>query len=114
MAPSPGTSSRTTPSPSQERGAEGFWPSAPGRAHYGLKTAAGLDGGEERLSLHSLRHSFASMLATELDVPATTLAQLVGHADPGFTLKAYARDAREPATVAKDLLARAAGAGVAG
>ena len=36
------------------------------------KTAAGLDGGEERLPWHSLRHSFASLLATDLEVPATT------------------------------------------
>jgi hypothetical protein len=52
------------------------------------------------------------MLATDLELPATTLAELIGHADAGFTLRVYARDARDPAAVAKDVLARAAGAGV--
>jgi hypothetical protein len=52
------------------------------------------------------------MLATDLALPATTLAELVGHADAGFTLKVYARDGRDTATVVKDVLARAAGAGV--
>jgi integrase len=37
-----------------------------------------------RLSMHSLRHSFASMLATDLELAATTLARLTGHADAGF------------------------------
>ena len=39
------------------------------RALEDAKTAAKLDEGEERLSWHSLRHSFASMLATELELP---------------------------------------------
>ncbi len=46
---------------------------------------------------HSLRHSFASMLATDLELPATTLARLTGHADAGFTLRVYARDGRDEA-----------------
>ena len=49
--------------------------------------AAGIDGGEDRLSFHSLRHSYASMLATDLELPATTLARIVGHADAGFSLR---------------------------
>jgi integrase len=73
---------------------------------------AGLDGGESRLSWHALRHSFASMLATNLELPATTLAQLVGHTDAGFTLRRYARDGRDTATVVADVLARAESAGV--
>jgi integrase len=40
------------------------------RALEDAKHAARLDGGEERLSWHSLRHSFASMLATDLELPA--------------------------------------------
>lgn len=36
------------------------------RALEAAKTKAKLDGSEERLSWHSLRHSFASMLATDL------------------------------------------------
>ena len=49
----------------------------------------------ERLSWHSLRHSYASILATDLELPATTLARLTGHADAGFTLRVYARDRRD-------------------
>lgn len=64
-------------------------------------------GDDKRLSWHSLRHSFASMLATDLELPATTLAQLVGHADAGFTLRVYARDGRDTATVVSDVLKRA-------
>jgi hypothetical protein len=52
------------------------------------------------------------MLATELDIPATTLAAVIGHVDAGFTLRAYARDARDPAAVVADVLKRAAAAGV--
>ena len=37
----------------------------------------------ERLSWHSLRDSYASILATDLELPATTLARLTGHADAG-------------------------------
>jgi integrase len=76
------------------------------------KETAGLDELEDRLSWHSLRHSFASMLATNLELPATTLAQLTGHSDPGFTLRVYARDGRDSATVVKDVLRRAADAKV--
>jgi integrase len=66
----------------------------------------------ERLSWHSLRHSWASMLATDLELPATTLARLTGHTDAGFTLRVYARDSRDEAAVVSDVLDRAAGAGI--
>jgi integrase len=82
------------------------------RALDDAKEAAGLADVEERLSWHALRHSFASMLATDLELPATTLARLAGHADAGFTLRVYARDGRDDATVVEDLLARAAAANV--
>ena len=82
------------------------------RALDDAKTAAGLDGGDARLSWHSLRHSFASMLATEGEVQATTLARLTGHSDPGFTLRVYARDGRDDAALVKDVLARASRAGI--
>lgn len=52
------------------------------------------------------------MLATDLELPATTLARLTGHADAGFTLRVYARDGRDDATLIADVLARAAEAGV--
>jgi integrase len=84
------------------------------RALDAAKLTAKMDGGGDRLSWHSLRHSFASMLATDLELPATTLARLTGHADAGFTLKVYARDSRDVSVVAADVLKRAAGARVAG
>jgi integrase len=65
------------------------------------KREAKLDATADRLSWHSLRHSFASMLATDLELPATTLALLTGHADAGFTLKVYARDGRDETTVSR-------------
>jgi integrase len=83
------------------------------RALEDAKTAADLDGTDGRLSMHSLRHSFASMLATDLELPATTLARLTGHADAGFTLRVYARDSRDDSALVEDVLARANGAGIA-
>ncbi|MFN2471051.1 MAG: tyrosine-type recombinase/integrase [Gaiellaceae bacterium] len=82
------------------------------RALDDAKQRAHLDGGEDRLSWHSLRHSFASMLATDLELPATTLARLTGHADAGFTLKVYARDSRDEQVMVDDVLARAQAARV--
>jgi integrase len=83
------------------------------RALNAAKAAARLDTGDERLSWHSLRHSFASLLATDLDLPATTLARITGHTDPGFTLRAYARDTRDTQAIVDDVLARARAAGIA-
>jgi hypothetical protein len=54
-----------------------------------------------------------AMLATDLELPATTLARLTGHADAGFTLRVYARDERRTETVVADVLARASTARVA-
>jgi integrase len=82
------------------------------RALDKAKETAGLDGLEERLSMHALRHSFASLLATDLELAPTTLAQLIGHADAGFTLRVYARDTRDTAAVVSDVLDRAASAGI--
>lgn len=70
------------------------------------KQRAGMDGTDARLSWHSLRHSFGSYLATELELPATTVARIMGHADAGFTLRAYARDARTDVNLTADVLAR--------
>jgi hypothetical protein len=47
------------------------------------------------------------ILATDLGLPATTLARLTGHADAGFRLRVYARDARDDATLVEDVLERA-------
>jgi integrase len=74
------------------------------RALEDAKQSAGLDKTDDRLSWHSLRHSFASLLATDLELPATTLARLTGHADAGFTLRVYARDRRDEASVVKTCL----------
>lgn len=82
------------------------------RALAAAKRAAGLDATGERLSWHALRHSYASLLASSLDVPPTTLAELIGHADAGFTLRAYARDPRPTAEIVRDVLDRARRAGV--
>jgi integrase len=77
------------------------------RSLEAAKTKAKLCGGEDRLSWHSLRHSFASRLATDLELPATTLAEIIGHSDPGFTFRVYARDGRDEAAVVSDVLERA-------
>jgi integrase len=81
------------------------------RALDDAKEAAGLDTTAGRLSAHSLRHSFASVLATSGLAP-TTLSRIVGHSDAGFTLKTYARDARSDEAVAEAVLASAAEAGL--
>jgi integrase len=78
------------------------------RALDDAKETANLDKIGDRLSWHSLRHSFVSLLATDLELPATTLARLAGHSDAGFTLKVYARDGRDESAVVKDVTARAA------
>jgi integrase/recombinase XerC len=80
------------------------------RALDDAKAAAGLTDTEGRLSLHALRHSCLSALATG-GLAATTLAEIAGHTDPGFTLRCYARDGRPASEVVADVLARAAGAG---
>ena len=45
-------------------------------------------------------------------VSTEALARLTGHADAGFTLRTHARDGRDKATMAADVLARAAKAQV--
>ena len=80
------------------------------RALADAKEAAGLDTTDGRLSMHSLRHSWASALATG-GLAATTLARVTGHSDPGFTYRVYARDARDDAALVADVLDRAATAG---
>jgi integrase len=71
---------------------------------------AGLNAADRRLSMHSLRHSCLSAFATGALAP-TTLAEVAGHADPGFTLRVYARDGRAESAIVADVLARASGAG---
>jgi integrase len=83
------------------------------RALDTAKETAGLNTTDGRLSMHSLRHSWASALATS-GLPATTLARLAGHADAGFTLRVYASDPRDDEAVAASVLALAAEAGFGG
>ena len=80
------------------------------RALESAKAAAGLKDTDGRLSLHALRHSCLSALATGGLAP-TTLAEVAGHSDPGFTLRCYSRDGRDESAVVVDVLARASGAG---
>lgn len=47
------------------------------------------------------------MLATDLELPATTLARIIGHADAGFSLRVHAKDGRDEAAVVSDVLTRA-------
>jgi integrase len=81
------------------------------RALTKAKTAAGLDGLDDRLSMHALRHSFLSLAATEMDLPDTTLARIAGHANAAVTMRLYARDERAQEYLNDDVLARAAAAG---
>jgi integrase len=83
------------------------------RALNAAKVSAGLDTTDGRLSMHSLRHSWASALATG-GLPVTTLARIAGHANAGFTLRVYASDPRDEAAVAESVLSLAAGAGFGG
>jgi integrase len=69
--------------------------------------------GKARLSLHSLRHAWASALATG-GLAATKLARVTGHSDPGFAYRVDARDARDEAALVADVLDRAANAGFGG
>jgi integrase len=84
------------------------------RALENAKKNAGLDGTAGRLSWHSLRHSFASALATDAAIAPTTLAKIIGHADAGFTMRAYAKDGRDQTTLVEDVLKRAALVGIGG
>jgi hypothetical protein len=48
---------------------------------------------------------------TDLELPPTTAAEILGHADPSTTLRLYARDGRDESTVVADVLARVAATG---
>jgi len=63
--------------------------------------------GIERCGFHSLRHSHASMLIARAGVDPVTVAERLGHADPGITLRIYAHPDRERSIAAADAFARA-------
>ena len=62
----------------------------------------------ERLSLHSLRHTYTSHLIVGLELDAVTTSQLAGHANPNVTMRVYADDFRKAAERNAAVLARAA------
>ena len=59
---------------------------------------------EGRLSMHSLRHAYASN-AILAGLAPTTVARITGHADPATTLSIYARDERPEADIVAEVLA---------
>ena len=62
----------------------------------------------ERLSLHSLRHTYTSHLIVDLELDAVTTSQLAGHANPQVTMRVYVDDFRKAAERNAAVLARAA------
>jgi integrase len=62
----------------------------------------------ERLSAHSLRHTYTSHLIVGLELDAATTSKLAGHADPGVTMRVYADDFRQASERNAAVLARAA------
>jgi integrase len=69
----------------------------------GIKVAPG-----ERLSPHSMRHSFTSHLIVGLELDPATVSKLAGHADPQVTLRVYAAEYRKASERNAAVLARAA------
>ena len=63
---------------------------------------------DERLSLHSLRHTHTSHLIVGLQLDAATTSKLVGHANPQVTMRVYADDFRTASERNAAVLARAA------
>ena len=63
-----------------------------------------------KYTLHELRHTFASILIDQRELP-TLVAKQMGHADPGITMKVYAHLFEEQASVeqARDRLQEAMG-----
>ena len=72
----------------------------------GIEVAVG-----ERLSPHSLRHTYTSHLIVGLELDAATTSKLAGHSDPGVTMRVYADDFRQASERNAAVLARAAGRG---
>jgi integrase len=71
--------------------------------------AAGITvGADERLSSHSLRHTYTSHLIVGLGLDPATTSKLAGHADPGVTMRVYADDFRQASERNAAVLARAA------
>ena len=58
--------------------------------HKGLRAALDRCPGLPRVDLHGLRHSFASIAISQLRLPPTQVAKLLGHKDASLTLDVYA------------------------
>jgi integrase len=63
---------------------------------------------DERLSPHSLRHTYTSYLIVGLELDAATASKLAGHANAQVTMRVYADDFRKAAERNAAVLARAA------
>jgi integrase len=63
---------------------------------------------DERLSLHSLRHTYTSHLIVGLELDAATASKLAGHANPNVTMRVYAGDFRKASDRNEAVLTRAA------
>ncbi len=63
---------------------------------------------DERLSPHSLRHTYTSHLIVGLELDAATASKLAGHANPQVTMRVYADDFRKVSERNAAVLARAA------
>jgi integrase len=63
------------------------------------------------IRLHDLRHTAASLLHESGAVSLRTLAAVLGHADPSFTLRTYAHSTDEAVTAATATLAGLLSAG---
>jgi integrase len=63
---------------------------------------------DERLSPHSLRHTYTSHLIIGLELDAATTSKLAGHANPNVTMRVYADDFRKASERNAAVLARAA------
>lgn len=58
--------------------------------HKGLRQALDCCPDLPRVDLHGLRHAFASIAISQLRLPPTQVAKLLGHKDASITLKVYA------------------------
>ena len=68
---------------------------------------------DERLSPHSLRHTYTSHLIVALELDAATTSKLAGHANPQVTMRVYADDFRRASERNAAVLARPAEPGFA-
>ena len=79
-------------------------PCDPRNALRALKVAAGLD----RVGLHTLRHSAASVMLSN-GVPITVVSQILGHSGISITVDVYGHVAPDVSRDALDVLATALG-----